>query len=172
MSEKDKNWYVIQTKPKHEEVVAGQLIRIKMEILSPKIWGYVRTRSGGQTQSIRPLFPGYIFIAADLKQPELFRLVRYTRGVNKVLTDGETPLPLEASVITLIHSRMGPDGIIKLIPSLKEGDTIRVRYGFLRDLEGILERPSSDGERVVVLLKLLQKQVKVTLPVSQIEKLS
>ena len=164
-------WYVIQTKPKHEEVVARQLARIRLQVLSPKIWGYVRTRSGGQTQSIRPLFPGYIFIAEDLKVPEIFRLVRYTRGVNKVLTDGQSPLPMHDDIMETIRSRMGPDGIIKPVPTLKEGDEIRVRHGFLKDLMGIMSRPTSDGERVVVLLRLLQKQVKVTLPVSQVEKL-
>lgn len=165
-------WYVIQTKPRHEEIVAQQLRRIEILIYSPRIWGFVKTRGGRQTQSIRPLFPGYIFTAADLEDPAIFRVIRYTRGVNKILAQGNKAIPLQAGVIEMVRSREGEDGIIKPAFNLKKGDEIRVRHGFLQDLVGILDRPTSDGERVVVLLKLLQKQVRVTLPISQIEKMS
>ena len=85
-------WYVINTRPKKESQVERLFIEGGFTIYCPK---YVREKR------ITPFFPGYAFLQFEF--PEQFQMVKYTRGVKRVVGNDSAYLlsvinPIEISV--------------------------------------------------------------------------
>jgi len=93
-------WYVIQTKPKKEEEARSYLSARGIEIFSP-LMEISALRNGRMGKELKPLFPGYIFGNFDLEQN--YPLVRWGRGVKKVLSFGGYPTPLSEEVVEIIR---------------------------------------------------------------------
>jgi len=164
-----KNWYVIQTKPKKEEEAESYLSTKGMEIFSPLIETFI-LRNGRTNKALKPLFPGYIFGKFDLDQN--YPLVRWAKGVKKVLGFGGYPTPISEEVVEIIRERTDTHGIVRLKYHFQANDVIRIKTGPLKDLLGIFERWISDRERVRVLLNLMGYQPVVEIHYSMIEKVA
>ena len=162
-------WYVIQTKPKKETEARSYLSRKGIEILNPLTETFA-LRNGRMNKESKPLFPGYIFGKFDLDQN--YPLVRWGRGVKKVLGFGGYPTPISDEVVEVIRERSDTQGIVKLTRHFQVNDVIRIKTGPLKDLLGIFERWVSDSERVRVLLNLIGYQPSIELHYSVIEKVS
>ncbi|MBI2091407.1 MAG: hypothetical protein HYT75_00175 [Deltaproteobacteria bacterium] len=173
-------WYVVQTKPLSEDRVclqfkkcviasppqAGEAIsHVEIETFCPKIKSM--SISTDKHIKFKPLFPSYLFLHWNLGDPAIHHLVKYTRGVNKVLGEGPNAIPIDDEVIDTIKARVNEGGIIEQ-KTFKTGDQIKVKKGHLRDLIGILERPVSDSGRVAVLLSMFNRQMRVHLKCSEI----
>ncbi len=158
-------WYVIQTKPMAEDKVCKQFELPKIETFYPKI----RSASalGGRVIKWKSLFPSYIFLRLDLEKAENHHMVKYTRGVNKVLGDGERPVPISDNVIETIRARTNESGVIEQT-MFKVGGEVKVRRGYFKDLIGILDRPVSDNGRVAVLLRIFNREMRTYLKCSDI----
>lgn len=166
-----KKWYVIQTKPMREDEVDKRLSLsdADIETFNPKIKSFVGSRSS-QVCRAKPLFPSYIFARGDLWDANLHHMVKYTRGVNKVLRCGELPVPVPDEVIEIIKGRVGEGGFIEQQAVFKPGDHVRVRRGILKDLIGILEKPVTAAGRVAVLLRIMNRQMRAILGCADVER--
>jgi len=162
-------WYVIQTKPKKEAEAESYLSTKGIEILNP-LMETLGLRNGRMNKEIKSLFPGYIFGQFDLHQD--YPLVRWGRGVKKILGFGGYPTPVSEEVIGIIKERTDVQGIVRLTHHFQANDVIRIKTGPLKDLLGIFERWVSDSERVRVLLNLIGYQPSVELHCSMIEKVA
>ncbi|MGD0407345.1 MAG: hypothetical protein ABSB10_11925, partial [Candidatus Bathyarchaeia archaeon] len=119
---------------------------------------------------LKPLFPSYIFGKFELEQD--YPLVRWARGVKKVLGFGGYPVHVSEEVIELIKERTDENGIVKKTHHFEPNDVVRIKTGPLRELCGIFDRWVSDSERVRVLLNLIGYQPAVELHYSMIEKVA
>ena len=162
-------WYVIQTKPKKEEEARSYLSARGIEIFSP-LMEISALRNGRMGKELKPLFPGYIFGNFDLEQN--YPLVRWGRGVKKVLSFGGYPTPLSEELVEIIRERADTQGIVRLKHHFNANDVIRITAGPLRDLLGIFERWISDRERVRILLNLMGYQPAIEIHCSMIEKVA
>jgi transcriptional antiterminator RfaH len=162
-------WYVLQTKPTAEEAVQAHLRNAQFETFLPKIRTMVRS-ARKSTQRVRPFFPSYLFVHLDLSDANLYRTIKYTRGVRKILGDGAMPIAVPEEMIALIRERVDGDGILKQRITMQKGDEVRIRTGPFRDLIGILEKPVSAAGRVRVLLQILHHQVRCDLSAAEIER--
>jgi transcriptional antiterminator RfaH len=163
------NWYVIQTKPKKEGEATSYLSTKGVEIFNPLIETFV-PRNGKMNKELRPLFPNYIFAKFELEKN--YPLVRWARGVKKVLGSGGYPTPVSEEVTELIKRRADENGIIKKMHAFKPNDLVRITSGPLRELWGIFDRWVSDSERVRILLNLVGYQPAVEIHYSWIEKVA
>lgn len=164
------HWYVIKTKPRKEDDVSTFFANANLEVFLPKI----RERfyaSTAPVYRVKPLFPSYLFLRIDFQKGENIHRIKYTRGVSKILCAENRPVPLDEEMIRAIRSRLNGDGLIDCHLKISEGERIRVRRGFLKDLEGILVKRVSDNERVIVLLNHISAKVSATLHWTEIEKL-
>ena len=134
-------WYVIQTKPKKEEEANHYLSTKGVEIFSPLMETFSE-RNGRMTKRLNPLFPSYIFVKFDLELN--YPLVRWARGVKKILSFGGYPTPISGEVIEVIKGRTDHNGIVRKIGEYKPNDPVKIKTGPLRDLIGIFERWVSD----------------------------
>ncbi len=164
------NWYVIQTKPTAEESVRQHLKNADFETFLPKIRTMVRG-SGKLSSRIRPLFPSYLFVHIDLRDANLHRMIKYTRGVRKILGDGTVPVPVPEEMIHIIKERTDGQDVIEQRITMSKGDEVRIRSGVFKDLIGILEKPVSAAGRVRVLLKILSHRIKCELSAGEVEKI-
>jgi transcriptional antiterminator RfaH len=162
-------WYVIQTKPKKEEEAKSYLSTKGVEIFNPLMETFA-LRNGRMNKELKPLFPGYIFGKFDLEQN--YPLVRWAKGVKKVLSFGGYPNPISEEVVEIIKERTDTQGIVRIKHHFKPNDVVRIKTGPLKDLLGIFERWVSDSERVRILLNLIGYQPVVEIHYSMIEKVA
>jgi transcriptional antiterminator RfaH len=162
-------WYVIQTKPKKEEEAKSYLSTKGVEIFNPLMETFL-LRNGRMNKELKPLFPNYMFGKFDLDQN--YPLVRWAKGVKKVLGFGEYPTPIPEEVVEIIKERTDTHGIVRLKCHFQANDLIRIKTGPLKDLLGIFERWISDSERVRILLNMVGYQPVVEMHYSMIEKVA
>lgn len=144
-----KNWYVINSKPKKEFQVERLFMEAGFEIYTPK---YI------QDKHLKPFFPGYQFLNFDY--PEQYRLVKYTRGVKKIIGNETGPIPVSGDIIKQIKSRE-VNGFIELEKYGLEpnvGDEIEVMEGAMKGLRGVFQKELTDKERVMILLNYVSYQ--------------
>lgn len=157
-----KNWYVVAVKPRQEGRVESLFSEAGFEVYCPR---YEKDRK------IRPFFPGYLFLLFDF--PGQYNLVKYTRGVRKVIADRHHgPIPLPEAAVSEIKARE-MNGLIVVGRHGEEpivGDGIEVVEGPLRGLRGVFVKEMSDRERVMVLLDYVSYQGSLLIERSKLKK--
>jgi len=164
-------WYVIKTKPCAEDDVKKRLSRANFEVFYPRIKSIIRGRSKPM-ERFKSLFPSYLFARLNLDDPRIFHMIKYTRGVHRILGNGSLPVPVPETVVKVIQDRVNAEDVLEQQIVFKKGDSVRIRRGPLSDLIGILEKPVSAAGRVRVLLQIMRKVVRADLSCSEIERLS
>lgn len=167
MGGSEAQWFVISTKVRREQFAQEQLARRGVETFLPRVVPAVRPV--GRSSAV-PLFPNYLFVRIDLEEQH-FDVV-WTPGVKRFICFGGTPAPIGAPVIDFLRERVGPEGVLCVAPEFRAGDHVRVRYGPLAGLIGIIEHPGASRGRVRVLMELLKRQTRVELPQQLIERVS
>jgi len=156
-----KKWFVINTKPKKEFQVEKLFTEGGIKIYNPKYM---------HENKIKAFFPGYGFIYFDF--PAQYQLVRYTRGVKKVIGNKHSPTPIPEEVIREIKSRE-IDGLIELYKYGEEpeiGDEIEVMEGPLKGLRGIFKKELTAKERVLILLNYVTYQAQLIIEKEKLKK--
>lgn len=162
-----RTWYVVHTRPQAETTAARHLARQGFQIFLPLLSR--RRRHARKVETVRrPLFPRYVFVALDLGG-ERWRPVRSTIGVADLVGNGEQPTPVPFGIVEALQSDCGADGVLRTEETYARGDRVRILAGTFADLEGTFECMTA-AERVAVLLKLLGRSVRVSLPVEALER--
>jgi transcriptional antiterminator RfaH len=142
-------WYVINIKPKKETQVERLFTEGGFEVYCPK---YVREKR------VSPFFPGYAFLRFDF--PAQFQMVKYTRGVKRVVGNDSGPIPIPEQTIRGIREREH-DGLIvfeRYGEQPRVGDQIEVVEGPLKGLRGVFQKEIGEKERVMILLNYVSYQ--------------
>ncbi len=158
-----KNWYVLNTKPKKEFQVERLFQEGGIEVYNPKY---------RQENRIRPFFPNYQFIHFDF--PQQYQLVKYTRGVKRVVGNREGPIPVPERVLSEIRSREVA-GLIELEKYGAEpdpGDEIEVVEGPLKGLRGIFQKEIDEKQRVLILLNYVSYQGQLLIEKKKLRRVS
>lgn len=156
------NWFVINTKPKKEFQVERLFSEGGFEFYYPKF---------KHENRIKPFFPGYGFLIFDF--PSQYQLVKYTRGVKRVVGNKEGPIPIPETVIQEIKARE-VNGLIELEKhgeAPKVGDEIEVVEGPLKGLKGIFKKELGDKERVMILLSYVSYQGQLLIEKKKLKKI-
>lgn len=154
-------WYVIKTKPKKETDVLNQLKRASYELFFPRMKGLTAPK---------PLFPSYLFIRTNFEDSSAFRMVSFTRGVNKILGGAEGPQSISDLIIETLKEKTRDGSLIEQELLFKEGDAVSIKRGLLKDLIGIIEKNMSESGRVRVLFKWLQGNMRAVLKYTDLAK--
>jgi transcriptional antiterminator RfaH len=157
-------WYLIHTKPLGEVAAQLNLERQAYEVYFPRLLQNVRWR-GSWRQRTAPLFPRYLFLRLDEGRQSMSP-VRSTVGVASVVRFGSSFKVVPDEVIRDLRAREDPTtGCHRLSrrPALVPGAEVIVASGPFCGLGAVFECESGGG-RVVVLLKLLGRDVPVRVP--------
>lgn len=153
-------WYVAYTQPRAEGRAMVHLKRQGYHVFCPRYLKNVR--HARKTKNVpSPLFPNYLFLRLDISRDQ-WRAVNGTRGVVRLIMNGDTPQPLPKGIIEDLQARIGADGTIDWTRTFKIGQVVCIAQGPFAQLIGTLEHLDATG-RVRVLLDLLGRSVSVAL---------
>lgn len=160
MSEVGHDWYLVQSKVKHEQTACLNLERQGFEVYCPMAMVSRRTRSGYVDQ-LQPMFSRYVFIRLiDLNQG--WYTVKNTRGVSRLVTFGGQPGCLADAIVQAIRDKeISMQGKPAEFP-IAVGDHVKVFQGVFSGYEGVVQ--SMDGsERISLLLKCAEAYTHLSL---------
>jgi len=155
-------WYALSVKHQHERPIASNLQRRSFEALVPLY--QARKRWSDRTKDMEvPLFPGYVFCRFPYDQRIL---VLNTPGISRIVGFGGRPAVIPLDEIAAIRRAMESKLPLRPWPHLKAGDHVRVEYGALKGVEGIVLREKDtrhkDGTVWLVLgIEMLQRSIAV-----------
>jgi len=135
-------------------MIAAQLLEQGYECFLP-LYKTVRRWSDRMKELEQPLFPGYLFSRFDFLN---CRSLLMTPGVQQVLGNGRSPVPVEEVELESIRQALRSGLPSQPWPYLQVGERVRVNYGSLNNLEGILIN-FKGSHRVVLSVTLLQRSV-------------
>jgi transcriptional antiterminator RfaH len=161
-------WYALRSKPNREEALCREVDSRGYLTFYPRL--QVRP-ANPRARKIRPYFPGYLFVQANLLQVGLsiFSWLPYSRGL--VCFGGE-PAEVPEVLIQGIRRRVNEvnaEGSEQLL-DFKPGDTVIMQEGPFAGYKAVFDARLKGTQRVRVLLELLQvPQVRLELPAWQVQ---
>ncbi len=149
-------WFALRVRSRYENTVATFLGGKGYEWFLPLYKS--RRRWSDRIKEIElPLFPGYVFCRFDLQH----RLpILTTPGVVTVVGIGKRPIPIDDGEIAAIQAAVRSELPSRPWPFLEIGQRVRVEYGPLCGLEGIL-LDFKGHHRLILSVILLQRSVAV-----------
>lgn len=164
------HWYVVHTKPRQERRALLNLGQQGYECYLPLL-ATEKLRQGAVTVVQEPLFARYLFIRLSSAQSgQSWGPIRSTQGVSRLVTFGVEPAKVDAALIDLLRSR----NELQQQPAQRlfnQGDGVQIIDGAFAGLQGIYQ--IQDGERrAMVLIELLSKPTRLTVPITNLRKLN
>ncbi len=160
-------WYVLRSKARKEDAVYAQARQRGLEVFYPRLRvNPVNPRS----RKVRPYFPGYMFVHADLDVVGLSTLQWMPHSLGLVQFGGE-PATVPDSMIHAIRKRTEEiaEAGGELFLDVAPGDTVRIQEGPFAGYDAIFDARLPGTERVRVLLQFLNdRRVAVELQAGQI----
>ena len=162
-----KAWYLIHSKPRQEQVAREQLERQGYQTYLPMAYVF-RRRRGRSVKVIAPMFPRYLFINLSDKTDD-WRPIRSTIGVANLVRFGVEAARVPDDLIDSLKAREDETGIQVLpVKSFSVGDKVRVKEGIFEGYDAIIHA-RTPKERVVLLMKVIEKYIKVELDTQNLD---
>lgn len=162
-----KQWYVIHTQPRSEEIALKNLEAQGFEVFLPR-YNRVRRHARKTEVILSPLFPRYIFVALDV-DAERWLTVNSTRGVAYIVRLQGRPTPVPEGIIDQLKNTRDAKEIVPLecLEIFKQGASVEILEGAFSGHKGIYEK-MADDQRVQLLLNLLGRDVKISVSVHEV----
>jgi transcription antitermination factor NusG len=160
------SWYVVMSKPGKQEDAAKRLAMAGLEVFNPKMRQYSQRKG---SYEIRALFPMYFFTKFGIE--EHYKMIKYTRGVLRVLGTDKTPVPVEEDMVLRIKASCNSDNVIEAKyyeEDIKEGTKVTITDGPFAGIDAVVTGLLNDKQRVEVLMNL----VKISIGKIQVKKRS
>jgi transcriptional antiterminator NusG len=162
----ESSWYAVQTMPRHEKKVSGELESKQIQSFLPAI-SEVRQWSDRKRMIGSPLFPGYVFVRIAAQSGARIAVLR-TNGVVGFVGVRGAGTPIPESEITAIRAVLARQVPFRAHPFLNLGQRVRIRGGALDGIEGILDAVKGD-QSLVISVELIQRSLAVRIAGYQVE---
>lgn len=159
------SWFLAQLKPNSHNIAERNLARQGFRTFLPLQEETSHAR-GKFTTQMRPLFPGYIFVALDMLQGS-WRAVNSTYGITRLVSLGKEPTPVPLDLVSQLMLRCDREG--RLLPPklLKPGDQVMFTKGPFTDFVATIESIAPE-RRVWVMMEIMGAQTRVAVGADQI----
>jgi len=147
-------WFALHVHARKESFVAAQLENQGIECFLPR-YKSLRKWSDRMKEVELPLFPSYLFSRFDFQNR---RPIITTSGILQIVGNGRMAIPVSDKEISAIQTAVHSGLPHQPWPYIEVGERVRVTYGSLAGLEGILVNFKGD-HRVVLSVGLLQRSV-------------
>ena len=156
-------WFVVYSKPQKEDFAQIHLKQKGIDVFFPRL---SLPRSSQRRRLVIPLFPSYLFVRINLRKQ--YYAVLWAPGVKNFVSFNDTPAPLEDGVAEYLLQRANAEGIVAAQCNLKIGQEVQIRGGSFDGIVGMLQDTPDARGRVKVLMKLLNREIKVQVPVHSV----
>ncbi len=160
-------WYAAYVRSRHEFRVHEYLASARIETFLPAITRLSRWKDRKKLVTF-PLFPGYLFVHICSRK-DAFLPVLKTPGVVKFLSSRPgPPEPVPESQIASLKNLVAAGKDIEPYPYLQEGRRVRIKWGPLAGVEGILVEKR--GQHMLVLsIDILRQGASVRIDAADVE---
>jgi len=157
-------WFALQTYPRHEKRVHGDLGLRALESFLPLYEAIHRWKNGCKVRVELPLFPGYLFV--KIAPRDRFQVLSLPGAVS-IVGSPSGPWPLPEAEITNLRSSLQTHKF-EPHPYMAIGQKVRIKSGPLQNMTGFLVRQSG-GFRVVLSMELIQQSAAVEVDAADVE---
>ena len=148
----DITWFLAQTKPNSHHIAERNLRWQGFHTFLPLQEETRRSRGRFVTQ-LRPLFPGYLFVAFDVEVGG-WRAVNSTHGITRLVGLGKEPKPVPPQLVSTLRLRCDREGRLTPADALAPGDDVMVKKGPFAEFIAKIGSFASE-RRVWVLLEIM-----------------
>jgi transcription antitermination factor NusG len=155
-------WHVLHVKSRQEKILGDDLAARHIDYYLPLVR---RHRIYGRRKAVVevPLFPGYVFLKGSREQA--YEADRTGRVARIITVPNQDQLERELSSVRLA---LAQDQSLDPYPYLKEGLRVRVRYGPLEGLEGVIESKQKRN-RLIIQVEVLGQAVTMEIDGASLE---
>lgn len=159
-------WYGLQTRPRHEKLVAQRLEERGVTAFLPLVTE-VHRWSDRKKKVQLPLFSCYVFAKFLPNRAERLRALRVD-GVFGLVGAGGEGTPIPDSQIEAVRNLVETELPWSAHPFLKIGQRVRIRSGALDGMEGILLSRNGD-QTLVISIDAIQRSLAVRVEGYEVE---
>ena len=169
-------WYILNVMAGQEQKIANaikSMIKTDLKeyvnnVLVPckKV---MKVKKGKKVQEDQKLFPGYVFVEADLSS-DAYNIINSIPKVMGFLGGKNNPKPVSKERISNIFSLISEDTKESKEQTFEIGEELNVIDGPFEDFSGIVEEFDSEKQRVRIAVLIFGRTTSVELNVNQVEK--
>lgn len=160
------NWYAVCTRHQHERSAARILEYKGFQSFLP-LYKSRRRWCDRVKDVFLPLFPGYLFVKVGMKR---WLPILTTPGVSSIVSCGDQPAAIPFSEIEGVQRLIESALQVEPHPFLKSGDWVRVKYGPIAGVEGILVRKKNIA-RLILSVEMLGKSASVEVDATHVDRI-
>lgn len=161
-------WLAVHTRSRHEFLVKDQLERCGVETFLP-IVEKLRRWKDRKKKVLFPLFSGYLFVHIERSHQSVLTVLK-TKGVVRILGNMDNELlSVPDEQIDVLKRLVNEKTELDPYPYLREGERVRIKYGPLTGVEGILVQKSGQ-HKVIISVDLIQQSAAMSINIVDIEK--
>lgn len=166
MLDNDLRWYAVYTRSRHEKVVAEELWKKQIEVFLPLHDKVSQWKDRKKTIQL-PLFPGYLFVHAPLRDRRLD--VLKVDSVVRIIGFNNEPVAIPDEQIQAVKTLVFSTLVFDPYPYLVVGDRVEIVRGPLKGLRGILLE-KKNRLKFILSVDLILKSVACEVDASDVEK--
>jgi transcription antitermination factor NusG len=157
MTEDQRQWYAIRSKPRKEDFLFQQLVSRNIEAFYPKI----RVKPvNPRSRRWVPYFPGYMFVHINLEKTGIRPMNRIPGSIGLVMFGQRVPaLPEAALAVIKVQVAAMSDSEGRGRPEYRHGSQIKIIHGSFKGYEALFDAQLQGQDRVRVLLKMLSDRL-------------
>lgn len=162
------SWFAVQTKARHEFKVNDRLQQTGIDAFLPTVEKLQKWKDRNKLVHF-PVFPGYLFIHIKCNHNSVLSVLK-TKGVVKILgTTPDDPEPIPEEQIIALKRAVDAKTAFDPYPYLQEGHRVRIKYGPLAGIEGILVDKAGQ-HKLVVSVDILRQSTAITINTISVER--
>lgn len=161
-----KSWFLAQLRPNCGHIAERNLARQGFQTFLPT--EHVLRRERGKFITVlRPLFPGYIFVAFDSAGGH-WRAINSTNGITRLVSFGKEPASVPLDIVSQLMACCDTSG--KLLPTklLNPGDQVRLMSGPFANFIGTIHSIAPE-RRAFVLMEIMGRQTRIAVAADQLQ---
>lgn len=170
-------WYILN-------VVAGQENKVASNVKSMMLRGVIgkdvdevlvptkpvlKVKKGQKVQELQKLFPGYVFVKADLAG-EASSIITSIPKVMGFLGGKNTPQAVPAMKMQDILKLSSEESVTQVDVAFEIGETLTVTDGPFESFTGVVEDFDSEKQKVKISILIFGRATSVELELTQVEK--
>jgi len=179
MEQKVNKWYIVN-------VIAGQENKVAADIKSMVARGtcgkyigdvmvptkpVIKIKKGQKVQEMQKLFPGYVFINADLSG-EAYNMINAIPKVMGFLGGKNNPQPVADAKMQDILKLSAEQASDSKHVAFEIGETLNIIEGPFESFSGVVEDFDVEKQKVKISVLIFGRATSVELDVNQVEKVS
>lgn len=160
----ERSWFAVSTLSQNERSAARYLDYCQIESFVPTCESIRVWKNRQRVKVVKALFPTYLFVHINSAEQSL---VLQSPGVRKLVGNQKGPTPLRDAEIAFLRSELCRDRI-EPYHDLVVGERVRIKYGPMQGLEGVLIR-KKNSLRFILTLELINQSASVEVGADELE---